>query len=172
MRNMKSKGEMLEQNQVDGKNVQQEHGWTCLNSPRNEIRRCCNFKFLAAQVNTLNRHRITESLRWEKLSMILKSSCSASSAKATANPSPQVPYLLNPSRNGASTIALGSLCWCWTTTFGEKSFPDIKFKAPVAHLDPVFSCPITYSLREETNTHTGQREMWQTSVGGEAIQNP
>lgn len=86
-------------------------------------------EILAAQINILNRHRITELLRWEKLSMI-KSNCSSSSAKAITNPCPQVLHQC-PRQ---PLLGLDNNFW-------ERRFPDIQLKSPVAHLEPVFSCP-------------------------------
>jgi len=69
-------------------------------------------------------HRIIESLRLEKTSKIIKSNCHPNTP-TPAKPCPEVPHahgFLNPSRDGDSTTALGSLVQCLTTLAVKKYF--------------------------------------------------
>ena len=60
--------------------------------------------------------------------------------------------VLNPSRDGDSTTALGSLVQCLMTLSLKTFFPNIQFEPPLTWLEATASHPITSYLGEETNT--------------------
>ena len=59
---------------------------------------------------------------------------------------------LNPSRDGDSTTALGSLFQC-LTTLSKEIFPNIQSKPPLMQLEAVSSHPSAGYLGEEINPH-------------------
>jgi len=60
--------------------------------------------------------------------------------------------LLNNSRDGEFTTALGSLFQCLTTV-SKEIFPSIQSKFPQVQLEAISSCPIACYLGEETDIH-------------------
>jgi len=88
---------------------------------------------------------ITESLRLEKTSKIIKSNCHPITPMP-AKPRPKVPHLhvfLNPSRDGDSTTALGSLVQCLTTLAVKRLFLISNLNLPWWNLRP---SPLVLSL--------------------------
>ena len=96
--------------------------------------------------------RRVESVRLEKTSEIMKSNCHPN-PPLPAKPCPQSATstrVLNPSRDGDPTTALGSLVQCFTT-LSKEIFPNIQSKPPLMELEAMASRPVTGYLGEETN---------------------
>jgi len=79
----------------------------------------------------------------------LRSSSQPNTTRPT-KPCPKVPQLhgfCNPSRDGDSTTALGSLFQCLTTLPVKKFFPNIQSAPPPMQLEAIAYCPITWEKR-------------------------
>lgn len=96
---------------------------------------------------------ITEFLGLGKSSETMESNYSNITAKATANPYPHVPHMLNPSTDGDSTTGLGSLCQSWTILSLKKLFPNVQPHLPLRQLETVSPHDSPFSVGAEPNVH-------------------